>query len=549
LYIEGENLEVLKLLQETYLGKVKMIYIDPPYNTGNDYVYNDDYADNIEDYLLKSGQIDENYRFVVNTESNGRLHTEWLNMMFPRLKLAKDLLKDDGVIFVSIDDNEIENLTKICNEIFGQVNHIGTIVWEGNGKNDSRFLSETHEYILVYAKSIDYMKKEGVYWRAKKEGINEIIEIAKVFTSDSSDYILATEKLRKWYSNLDKNHPSWKHRHYNKIDGNGVYFPGDISAESGRGREPYNIIHPITGKYCKLPSRGLPTQNTMQDWINAGLIDFGVDENSVPKRKRYLHDTDSYVLPSTIYRDSRSAYKNLVSLFGDEVFDNPKDHSIIKLLCEICTKDEDIILDFFSGSSTTAHSVMELNAEDNGKRKFIMVQLPELTSEKSKAYKSGYKTICEIGKERIRKIGRNLISSNNIDKGFRVLKLDSSNLNDIFYNPFEYQQNFLSLLTLNLKPGRSELDLLFQVMLDLGVLLSSNIQEHIIADTKIFDVANGYLFACFDENITSEVISEIAKKQPYYAVFKDSGMEDDSVLTNFEQIFKTYSPTTIRKVL
>jgi adenine-specific DNA-methyltransferase len=555
LYIEGDNLDALKLLQETYLGKVKMIYIDPPYNTGNDFVYEDDFAQSADEYLANSGQFDEDgNRLVPNPESNGRFHTDWLNMMYPRLKLAKDLLSEDGVIFISIDDNEVENLKKICNEVFGESNFIGNIVWEGNGKNDSRFISETHEYIVIYSKSIQYLKENGIYWRAKKDGINEIIEAANKFINETSDYYQATEKLRAWYSSLDKNHPSWKHRHYNKIDKRGVYFPGDISAESGRKREPYMVLHPITKKPCKMPTRGFPTQKTMEEWINADYIDFGPDETCVPKRKRYLFETDSYVISSTIYKDSRSAYKNLISMFGAEVFDNPKDDSIIRLLCEITTSGEEIILDFFSGSATTAHAVMQLNAEDGGNRKFIMVQLPEPCGENSEAFKAGYKNICEIGKERIRRAGKKILeehpeAAGKLDTGFRVLKVDSTNMQDVYYRPDEYTQDQLSLLADNIKPDRTPEDLLFQVMLDLGVLLSSKIEETVIGGKKVFNVADGYLMACFDNDITDEVVREIAKRQPYYAVFRDSGMASDSVAANFEQIFETYSPSTVRKVL
>ena len=557
LYIEGDNLEVLKLLQETYLGKVKMIYIDPPYNTGNDFVYEDNFAQSTDEYLENSGQFDEEgNRLVKNLDSNGRFHTDWLNMIYPRLKLAKDLLADDGVIFISIDDNEVENLRKCCDEVFAESNFIGNIVWEGNGKNDSRFLSETHEYVAVYAKSIQYLKENGIYWRAKKDGINEIIKVAKEFVSESDNFEEASTKLKAWFSNINKNNPSWKHKHYNKIDERGVYFPGDISAESGRGRDPYTVIHPVTGNPCKMPLRGFPTKKTMDEWIQGGYVDFGEDETSVPKRKRYISQTDSYVVPSTIYKDSRAAYKNLVTLFGTEVFDNPKDESVIELFCEIITSDNDIILDFFSGSATTAHAVMQLNAEDDGNRKFIMVQLPEETDEKNEAYKAGYKNICEIGKERIRRAGKKIKEENkdkegieNLDIGFRVLKCDSSNMKDVYYSPADYKNDLFSSLTDNIKEDRTPEDLLFQVMLDLGVPLSSKIEESMIAGKKVFDVADGFLIACFDENVTEETIKTIAQKKPYYFVMRDSSMADDSVATNFEQIFVTYSPDTTRKVL
>ena len=556
LYIEGDNLDVLKLLQETYLGKVKMIYIDPPYNTGHDFVYNDSFDVSADEYAEMSGEFDEeNNRLFQNTESNGRFHTDWLNMLYPRLKVAKNLLSDDGVIFISIDDGEQDNLKKVCDEIFGYPNYIGNLLWEGNGKNDSKYISESHEYVLVYAKSLRYLKDNDICWRAKKTGIKEIEEMANKLVQESQyDYQIATERLKAWFKSLDKNHPSWKHRHYSNVDAKGVYFAGDISAESGRGRAPYVVLHPITNKPCKQPNRGFPTKKTMDEWISNGYVDFGKDETCVPKRKRYLNETDKYVISSVIYKDSRSAFKELIKMFGAEIFDNPKDLSVMELLVEICTSEDDIVLDFFSGSATTAHAVMQLNAEDGGKRKFIMVQLPEETDEKSEAYKAGYKNICEIGKERIRRAGAKIkeekgLDAVNLDTGFRVLKLDSSNMKDVYYNPAELDFASLDDLVDNIKDDRTPEDLLFQIMLELGVLPSSKIVETEIAGKKVFDVADNFLIACFDKEITDDVITAIAKKKPYYFVMRDSSMASDSVATNFEQIFATYSPDTVRKVL
>jgi adenine-specific DNA-methyltransferase len=557
LYIEGDNLDVLKLLQESYLGKVKMIYIDPPYNTGNDFVYRDNFTAGREDYENEAGAYDEDGdRLFRNTETNGRFHSDWCSMIYPRLVLARNMLRDDGVIFISIDDCEVHNLRKISDEVFGAINFVGNIVWEGNGKNDSRFLSETHEYILIYAKSMQYLKENGVYWRAKKDGINEIIGAAKEFVAETDTLDDASEKLKLWFSELNKNHPSWKHRHYNKIDEKGVYFSGDISAESGRGREPYVILHPITGNPCKMPIRGFPTKKTMEEWIQGGYIDFGPDETSVPKRKRYIFETDSYVIPSTIYKDSRAAYKNLVALFGAEVFDNPKDESVLGLLCEIIISDNDIILDFFSGSATTAHAVMQLNAEDGGKRKFIMVQLPEVCAEGTEAAKAGYANICEIGKERIRRAGEKIKTDNagkegieNLDIGFRVLKLDDSNMKDVYYAAGEYNQNLLDLMTSNIKDDRTDMDLLYGCLLDWGLPLSLPHTHEEIDGVTIHTYNSGDLIACFADTISDAVVKEIAKRQPLRAVFRDSSFADSPSKINVEEIFKLLAPDTSVRVL
>jgi adenine-specific DNA-methyltransferase len=368
---------------------------------------------------------------------------------------------------------------------------------------------------------------------------------------NNKDYKSASEKLKNWYLQINKNNPSWQHRHYNKIDEKGVYFPGDISAESGRGRDPYDVIHPVTGKKCKMPERGWPTQKTMKEWCSLGLVDFGDDETSVPKRKRYLSDTDNYVLPSVIYKDSRSAYKNIVSLMGGKVFDNPKDTSILRKFMEICTEDGDIILDFFSGSASSAHALMELNIEDEFKRKYIMVQLPELTDEKSIAFKLGFENICEIGKERIRRATKKIKEETkaDIDYGFRVYKLDESNMQDVYYKPQEYSQTQLDAFADNVKPDRTADDLLAQVMLDWGLPLSLKIEQVTINGKKVFKVDANSLYACFDNDIDETFIKEVAKEEPMRIVFKDSGFKDDTAKVNVKQLLKQLSPETEMKVL
>ncbi len=587
LYIEGDNLDVLKLLQETYLGKIKMIYIDPPYNTGNDFVYEDDFAESAEEYLANSGQFDdEGNRLVQNTESNGRFHTDWLNMIYPRLKLAKDLLSDDGVIFISIDDNEIDNLRKTCDEIFGENNFVAQFIWRGGRRNLAKYVSTSHEYILCFAKNLQYCSTNEISWKEKKKGLSEIYKKAKQLVEECNcNYDLASQKLREWYKTLPDDNESKANSHYSCIDERGVYFPSDISRGGGKGPK-WEIRNPQTGNIVQTPSRGwsyAKIEDLEQD-IKNGLVHFNGD--GVPCKKRYLKDNETQALETVFYKDRRGSSKRLRTLLNGEFFPFPKDEEVIAHYIKAFSDDDATILDFFSGSATTAHAVMQLNAEDGGHRKFIMVQLPELTDEKSEAYKAGYKNICEIGKERIRRAGKKIIAEKEAqneqkspedlmqlvlaansekeerqivknyndemkypDIGFRVLKLDSSNMKKVYYNPAEYEPSIFSSLTDNIKEDRTPEDLLFQVMLDLGVQLSSKIEETEIAGKKVFSVADGFLIACFDADVTDEVITEIAKKKPYYFVTRDHSMASDSVATNFDQIFATYSPDTVRKVL
>jgi adenine-specific DNA-methyltransferase len=579
LYIEGDNLEVLKLLQETYLGKIKMIYIDPPYNTGNDFVYNDNFSLHISEYLANSGQFDElGNQMVQNTESNGRFHTDWLNMLYPRLKIAKNLLSEDGAIFISIDENEVNTLKNICDEIFGRSNFVAELIWAAGRKNDSKYISVSHEYILCYFRNIDYIKENNIIWREKKQGLYDIYaEYNSLKRQYGEDYETMTKELKLWYKNLPDGHPAKDHSHYNKVDDKGVFFPDNISWPGGGGPK-YEILHPITQKPVKIPSRGwLTNEKTMKEWISQGRVEFGKDENGVPTLKSYLKDRENSVPYSVFYKDGRAASKRLALLLGEKVFENPKDEEIIKRIIEFCgLSDNDIILDFFSGSGTTAHATFLANVEQNNNSKFIMVQLPEEISEKNATSEKSKKvarnavslcdklgvshTICEIGKERIRRAGAKILKEcgvdstlhtphSKLDTGFRVLKCDTSNMKDVYYNPSEYEPTLFGELEDNIKEDRTPEDLLFQVMLDLGVLLSSKIEEKTIAEKKVFNVEDNYLIACFDENVTEDVITEIAKQNPYYFVMRDNGFANDSVATNFEQIFASYSPDTVRKVL
>lgn len=528
LYIEGDNLDVLKLLQETYLNKVKMIYIDPPYNTGNDtFVYNDDFAMDSDEFSEVSGQYDEdgnmNYDIRKNNESNGKFHSDWLNMMYPRLKLANDLLSEDGVIFISIDDNECSNLKKVCNEIFGENNFIEQLIWKRRATppND-RIIGKNHEYIVAYANNINEL---NIYLQPR------------------------SENLDSRYKNSDN-------------DPRGRWVASDLSANGKGGRLIesciYPIINPLTGEGFNPPQNKcwLYNKEKMDKLIGDGRIGFR-QNSGAPFLKRYLSEVRQGATLPTIIDNvgfSFDSAKEIKKLFKKDVFEFSKPISLIKVLTRTGSINNDIILDFFSGSATTAHAVMQLNAEDDGNRKFIMVQIPEPCNEKSEAYKAGYKNVCEIGKERIRRAGKKIKeehpeAADTLDTGFRVLKVDSSNMKDVFYNPSEYKQTLLDNVRKNIKENRSDEDLLFQVMIDLGELLSSDIQEIEIEGKKVFNVGQGDIIACFDENITDEVVTEIAKMKPFYAIFRDSSLSSDAVATNFEQIFKTYSPGTIRKVL
>lgn len=525
LYIEGDNLEVLKLLQETYLGKIKMIYIDPPYNTGNDFVYEDDFAQSTEEYLANSGQFDEaGNQLVKNLDSNGRFHTDWLNMIYPRLKLAKDLLTDDGVIFISIDDNEQENLKKCCDEVFGSQNFVAQLVWERafSPKNDARFISNSHDYVLMYAKNIT----QFIIGRLPR-----------------------TEAANARYSNPDN-------------DPRGVWMSSDISVKTYNAECDYpittpsgRVIEPPAGRCWRLSKKAFFER--LQD----NRIWFGPDGNGVPRIKRFLTDLKHEgMAPTSIMSfkevgHSQEGAQEVSKLLGGGFFSGPKPQRLMQRMLTLANLDKDsVVLDFFSGSATTAHAVMQLNAEDGGNRKFIMVQLPEETDAKSEAYKAGYKNICEIGKERIRRAGakikeENPLGTQQLDVGFRVLKCDTSNMKDVYYNPADYEADLFDFMTDNIKEDRTPEDLLFQVMLDLGIELSGKIEETVIAGKKVFDVADGFLIACFDADVTDEAIKAIAQKEPYYFVMRDSSLANDSVATNFEQIFATYSPDTVRKVL
>ena len=524
LYIEGDNLDVLKCLKETYLHKVKMIYIDPPYNTGNDFVYEDDFAQSSEAYLANSGQFDEQgNRMFTNAESNGRFHTDWLNMIYPRLKVARDLLTDDGVIFISIDDNEVENLRKVCDEVFGEQNFIATLIWERAfaPKNDAKFISSSHDYIVMCAKRIENFK----IGRLER-----------------------TQEANARYSNPDN-------------DPRGVWTSGDMLVKTYNKSCDYpittpsgKIVNPVPGRCWRF------SEESFLEKVKDNRIWFGPEGNGVPRVKRFLSELKfEGMAPTSILfhkevGHSQEGSKEVTALFGDKgVFDGPKPVRLLQRLLTLANLDDNsIILDFFSGSASTAHAVMKMNAEKQKHCPFIMVQLPEHISEKKK--EQGYETVCEIGKERIRRAGKKIkeespLTTQDLDTGFRVLKLDSTNMQDIYYSPKDISQADLFSQVDNVKPDRTGEDLLFQVMLELGATLDSKIEATTIAGKTIYNVAEGYLVACFDPDVTDDVVKAIAQMQPAYAVLRDTSMKDDSTATNFEQIFKTYSPDTVTKIL
>ncbi len=537
IYIEGDNLEVLKLLRETYLGKIKMIYIDPPYNTGSDFIYEDDFAIEIKDYKSNSGQYDyDGNRLVQNLESSGRFHTDWLNMIYPRIKIAKDLLSDDGAIFISIDDNEVDNLKKICDEIFGTGNFVANIVWQSTaGSNTGTDIVTVTENVLVYTKQRADFVFDGM-----------------LANEQSYVYSDEYEAVRGKYA-LDKLDRRRVGSHYSIAldypitmpDGT-KRFPGGTRERSSEG---WNYLWSKDKVKWGLENGFIVFKETKDGWNVYNKRYSKIDnegnivERTIPFRNLITSDQCNTAQGTAEIR----------SLFNIRTFDFPKPSSFINHLLMTCVRrDKDaLILDFFSGSATTAHAVMKLNSKDNGNRKFIMVQIPEKCDEKSEAYVAGYKTICDIGEERIRRAGKVIKEETgaNIDYGFRVLKIDSSNMKDIYYCPNETDQMQLDMFADNIKEDRTPEDLLFQVMLDLGVLLSSKIEETEIAGKKVFNVADGFLIACFDKDVTDETIKAVANMKPYYAVFRDSSIANDSVATNFDQIFANISPDTIRKVL
>ena len=550
LYIEGDNLDVLKVLRENYLGAIKMIYIDPPYNTGNDFVYNDDFAQSRDDFEASSGAFDEDGNQLIdpmqrNTESNGRFHTDWLNMIYPRLKVARDLLSEDGVIFISIDDNELNNLRKICDEIFGSSNFEATIIPISNpGGRDYKQVAITNEYLLIYSKTSASILNE----------MPQEVEFKLVDSKGGYDPRELRNRNPKFHSG---NRPNLFYPFYvNPLlkDKNG-YYPVSLTPSSEYHVEvrPYN-------------SQGA---ESVWRWgkqkAATNIVPDSTDESQIMARQKSSGDWSIYekcrrstTKAKSVWAETEMRTENgtreVRAIFGSTYFDHPKPLGLVYRTSVMGTDEDSIILDFFSGSATTAHAIMKLNAEDGGKRKFIMVQLPEITDEKSEARKAGYETICQIGEERIRRAGKRIkedagLNGQDLDIGFRVLKLDSSNMEDVFYTPEDFDTKNIFTTVDNVKPDRTPLDLLFQVLPELDIELSAKIEEKEVNGKKVFFVDGNYLIATFDTEVNESTVTEIAKMKPQYFVMRDASAANDNVLDNFEQIFRHYSPDTIRKIL
>lgn len=549
LYIEGDNLDVLKLLQESCLGRVKMIYIDPPYNTGNDFIYRDDFSSSAEEYAGESGEFDgEGNRLFRNTDSNGRFHSDWCSMIYSRLLLARNLLSGDGVIFISIDDNEVHNLRKICDEIFGETNFVGqTVRVSSPTQNIAKYISIMHDYTLVYCKIKD--ANDG-NWKVKKNYAEEFEKRAGALLKQG----LSEEDIASELRALTRYPRFFDFDHYTMCDSKGVFQLVSMGGVE-KGNIKTKIVHPITKKNCSMPQGGWRyNEETLTQLIKNNEIFYGKDENYIPRKKLYLHDYLQQIPKGVNFYDTQSDVRFLKE--NNLPFDFPKPMEYISQFMKmINVSKDDIVLDFFSGSATTAHAVMQLNAEDGGKRKFIMVQLPEACDEKSEAFRAGYKNICEIGKERIRRAGAQIEEeagkrgAEAPDTGFRVLKLDDSNMKDVYYSPEEYGQDLLSKLEKNIKEDRTALDLLFGCLIEWGMPLSLPHTSEEFGGRTLHTYDGGDLIACFDEDVPEGVVREIARRKPLRAVFRDSGFADSPGKINVFEIFKLLAPDTEVKVV
>ena len=549
LFIEGDNLEVLKLLQKSYYGKVKMIYIDPPYNTGNEFIYPDNYQETLDTYLAYAGLLDdEGKTFTTNTTSEGRFHSKWLNMMFPRIYLAKNLLKDDGVIFVSIDDNEVENTRRLLDEIFGEENFVAQFTWSGGRKNDSKLVSVSHEYVVCYVKSTACLSENKITWRQKKKGLEDIYKAAdKAVKTANSDFEEATRLLKAWFKELPNSAPAKQHKHYSVIDKNGVYFPADISWPGGGGPK-YEVLHPITGKPVKIPSRGwmFSDPEKMNDMIKNGRVHFGPNESAVPCIKSYLKDKEDQVPYSVFYQDGRAATKRLRALMGDDVFDHPKDELVLKELFEFVMRDGGIAVDFFAGSGSTAHALMDLQNDDGVNRNFILVQLPEKCDEKSGAFKLGYKTISDICLDRIKKASDIYKAKGaNFDTGFKVLKLTTSCFKDWQANAdssIEQIQAQLELSVNNIVAGKGQHEILFEILLKAGFEPTESIESINLNGKTVFSVANRALLICLEDQLTAELTDAVIALEPMQFICLDKGFRgNDQLKANTAQAFRARS--------
>jgi adenine-specific DNA-methyltransferase len=556
LFIEGDNLDALKLLQDNYLGKIKLIYIDPPYNTGNDFIYEDDFSETPGDFLKRSNQVDTSgNRLVINAESNGRFHSDWLSMLYPRLKLARNFLRDDGLIFVSIDDVEFPNLRKLLDEVFGESNFLATLVWDRNRKNDAKYFSVGHEYMVVYAKNEPLLSENQIIFRGEKDGVEDVrSEFDRLKAIHGADWVAVRQGLLEFYRSIPDDDSRAPLKRFTKVDDKGPYRDDGNINWPGGGGPTYEVIHPETKKPCKLPTSGWRYPNPTRFWeeVAKGRIVFGPDENTVPRVRTNLFENSDQVMTSVHYSYAQTSANEFNALFdGRRVFENPKPISDLRRLIAYVTGPDDLICDFFAGSATTAHALMKLNAEDGGNRRHIMVQVAEAINENHEAYLAGFKTIPELSRERIRRAGKKVLEFQchenwGKDVGFRTLKIDTSNMADVYYAPDALDKAKFDLFVDNIKADRTPEDLLFQVMLDWGVDLALPITKQSIKGKEVFFVDGNVLAACFDASgsIDEAFVKELAKHQPLRVVFRDAGYKNSAVKINVEQIFKLLSPAT-----
>lgn len=558
LFIEGDNLDALKLLQESYLGKVKLIYIDPPYNTGNDFVYRDDFAESVTSYLQRSGQTDgDGARLHANPEQNGRFHSDWLSMIYPRLILARNLLAHDGILIVSIDDTEAANLRELSDMVFGERNYIATVVWQGGRKNDSRYISVGHDYLMIYARSEASLQELGIRWRERKSGVDEALAAGREAWEESGhNSTKATSIYRNWLSMRQDITPSVNR--FKNIDGEGRVYNADKDLGwPGGGGPRFDVLHPVTNKPVSIPSTGWRfTEARLQEQIEADLVEFGPDEKKIPRGKTFLDELDSQVAESVFTQIRTTAAQRLARLIGPAVFDYPKDELVLARWFDLVTgSDPDaLIMDFFAGSGSAAHATMYLNAIDGGSRRFIAVQLDEETPAKSGARKAGFAQIGQIARERLRRVGLKLreeagFQGERLDVGFRSFQIDSSNMVDVLGSPDETHQFRLTELENNVKPDRSGEDLFFQVLLAWGLDITGQVSVECIDGYETYSFDNDALVACFDENVSPDLVRALANRGPLRAVFRDASFESDDERINAEQIFKELSAITEIKVI
>lgn len=558
IFIEGDNLDALKLLQESYLGKVKLVYIDPPYNTGSDFLYEDDFAQSTSEYLERSGQVDGGgARLVANPDSKGRFHSDWLDMIYPRLRLARNLLTEDGYIVVSIDDAEFAAMELLLDEVMGSDNKLAVLVWDRNRKNDARFFSVGHEYMLVYARDKATLTVNGTRLREPQQGIDEARELIKDLRNEHGDDWEAIQAAwRKWTSAFPADDERRKLGRFSKVGPRGPFRDdGNISWPGGGGPR-YEVLHPVTGRPCKIPSRGWVFSSTARfdEMVASGRVVFGADETTQPRILSYLFESEGLVMGSVHYSYAQTAAVDFMQLMGGKVFDNPKNWKDLRRLIQYLTEPNDIVVDFFAGSGSTGHAVMDLNAATDSKRRFILVQLDEVPDPKSEAAKAGYATIADIARDRLRRVGSAIqdgepSGASVTDVGFRSLAVDTTNMADVLRTPDDTDQQQLAGLEDSVKPGRTGEDLLFQVLLDWGLDLALPIETEQIEGRTVYVVDDGALVACFDDEVPTELVRALAKQEPLRAVFRDAGFASDDARINAEQIFKELSPATSVKAI